>query len=735
MRLTLRTMLAFMDDILEPADARDVGKKIEESEFATTLMHRMRDVTRRLRIGAPKLHGRGLGLDANTVAEYLDNTLPSERVAEFEKVCLESDVHLAEVTAAHQVLALVLGEPAEVETTGKQRMYRLPSDAEALARRDAVTKPSDGADRRRRRRKKKRRQVEVPDYLREPAEPQRRSRRPLVALLALLLIGAAAYGGYVWVENHPDQVAFWRGGDVHADGGGAEIAGTPAANADQADNANQVENGTPGPTANNNNNSGKATAPADAATPQAANESTVDQPEKAQDKSRDESSAPPPSHREGSPEAQTGDAEDSAEPVAPPSDAGARRVPRASDQATNKARPPRADTPNDDDEPAPAGEGAGRLISEHDVLVRLSGKQVRRVPARGTVYVGESLVALPAYRPSIVLPSGMTVQLYGGAQAKVAALDGDGVPEIHLNSGRLVLLSAARPELRVRLRAGDQVGTVTFGQEDAVLAVEVIHRVIDGNDPEQEPAPVLVDLYVVSGEIAWQGEQGESETIRGKAHWPLGRGAPAGGKKAEDLPVWIEENDLTPIERRAAAAVESHLHADKPAGPVLVDLLAHRMQENTILAVQSLALLGEFEPLVPLLNDPTRRRLDNSDIVSLRAAVARGPDSAAQVRQAFESVRGEKQGGELYRMLWGYSPEQLEEGGAAQLIEWLSHEDLDYRVLSFWNLHHITGFSYYYKPENTEAKRRTPVQRWRQKLEAGLIAPKAEPAEPKRPSK
>ena len=97
------------------------------------------------------------------------------------------------------------------------------------------------------------------------------------------------------------------------------------------------------------------------------------------------------------------------------------------------------------------------------------------------------------------------------------------------------------------------------------------------------------------------------------------------------------------------------------------------------------------------------------------------------MRQAFESVRGEKQGDELYRMLWGYSPEQLEEGGAAQLIEWLSHEDLDYRVLSFWNLHHVTGFSYFYKPEDTEAKRRTPVQRWRQKLEAGLIVPKAEP--------
>ena len=125
MRLTLRTLLAYLDDVLEPSQAKEIGEKMQESSFAASLVSRIREVMRRRRLTAPALSGPGSGIDPNTVAEYLDNTLPPESIADVEKICLDSDVHLAEVGACHQVLTLVLGEPVDISPESRERMYGL----------------------------------------------------------------------------------------------------------------------------------------------------------------------------------------------------------------------------------------------------------------------------------------------------------------------------------------------------------------------------------------------------------------------------------------------------------------------------------------------------------------------------------------------------------------------------------------------------------------------------------
>jgi hypothetical protein len=145
-RLTLRTLLAYLDDTLEPHEIKEIGQKVAESDAAQELVARIKQITRRRRLTTPPEAGTGDKFDANTVAEYLDNELSTEQVAELEKTCLESDVHLAEVASCHQILTLVLGEPALVPPTARERMYGLVKGREAIPFRKAHVRPGASAD-------------------------------------------------------------------------------------------------------------------------------------------------------------------------------------------------------------------------------------------------------------------------------------------------------------------------------------------------------------------------------------------------------------------------------------------------------------------------------------------------------------------------------------------------------------------------------------------------------------
>ncbi len=129
MRLTLRTLLAYLDNTLEPADAETLRAKVAESGFAGQLIQRIRASLSNSSLGAPAPDAAGPIEEANIISEYLDSTLPGEQVSEIERACLESSVQLAEAAACHQILTIVLGKSAEVPPELRQRIYALPDNA------------------------------------------------------------------------------------------------------------------------------------------------------------------------------------------------------------------------------------------------------------------------------------------------------------------------------------------------------------------------------------------------------------------------------------------------------------------------------------------------------------------------------------------------------------------------------------------------------------------------------
>ncbi|MBR0238270.1 MAG: hypothetical protein IJQ39_09280 [Thermoguttaceae bacterium] len=126
MKLTLRTLLAYIDNLLPAQDAEEFEALLSKNEAANNLCNRIRSVMTRPELGAPDVLDKGSHLDPNVTAEYLDNVLSSEESPEYERLCINSDRQLSEVSACHQILTVVQIEPAEVDPAWREKVYTAP---------------------------------------------------------------------------------------------------------------------------------------------------------------------------------------------------------------------------------------------------------------------------------------------------------------------------------------------------------------------------------------------------------------------------------------------------------------------------------------------------------------------------------------------------------------------------------------------------------------------------------
>ncbi|HQR09520.1 MAG TPA: hypothetical protein PLN21_22040 [Gemmatales bacterium] len=135
MRLTLRGLLAYLDDRLDPAVAAQVGDYIGEHDKLRHLIDRIKRVIRRRRLSTPEVAERQEMPvhhqdDPNQVAAFLDGRLPEDQEADFEEICLDTDVYLAEVAAVHQIMTFG-NATLKVPPLATQRMVNLVKGPEA----------------------------------------------------------------------------------------------------------------------------------------------------------------------------------------------------------------------------------------------------------------------------------------------------------------------------------------------------------------------------------------------------------------------------------------------------------------------------------------------------------------------------------------------------------------------------------------------------------------------------
>jgi len=734
MRLTLLTLLAYLDDNLEPADAKELEKKIEESKFASDLVHRIRMCTRRLRLDAPKLDGKGMGLDPNTVAEFLDSTLPRDRFPDFEKVCLESDRHLAEVASCHQILTLVVDQPAQVSVELRERMYRIPT----------MPLPETASPQLPEKKKKSKHRRGAGGDGTEPVPPPKSTvlgsesaPPPPPAQLVRSAAGAASdLPGYL----QPSDRALWPlalafavaflvvgAGWVTIGPGGNPIrwlsekfSGTSTvAQSGSSNSRNQGDSGAATGSqgkddgASAGNRAGADGSAANGARPVDTDTATGSKDGEVENNQPSIDNEPPnPDNVPTDGAAKTGE-----KVPTPDSDAVADTDTPSRDPVTDKSRPsePRGIV-------AENGQEVARLLSDDQVLAHVDTMTGlwQRLSRGATILSNERLVVLPTFRPIVSLSNNIQMMLDGDTAFRILGDNDAGDPVVAFEYGRAVFNTAGKSELRVRIMIGEHSGTATIRTVESELALEVQHFLPPAELNDEIGRITIVRRQATSGTIEWVTEEGESILIGKDQVCVAATGQPPRIVAADGIPVWLTRKNLSVIDRRASRELESYLHSEKALTLLLEERTGFRQVEVRSLAARCLASLHEFSPLLREMGDEKQRGYWNVAVESLREAMARSPESAKRLRQAIRSDMREN-APDLLRALRDYDQEQFEQGGARQLIELLDNDSLAVRVLAFETLRRLTGSTHNFNPERQADERRKSVMVWNQRLKEKAI--------------
>ncbi len=748
MRLTLRSMLAYLDDILEPNDVAEIREKVKESEFATGLVHRIRGSVRRLRLSAPKLKGTGLGLNANSVAEYLDNNLEAEKVPDFEKVCLESDVHLAEVASCHQVLTLVLGEPAEVAPETRQRMYRIQPVEEqdrsktlletSTASNTPPPKQVVNSDTPFDAPRLSQRKREAPDYLREKS---RIRWAPLAATIVLAtfvtLLGLRALGefdaahpilGFVFlntVDQQVNQRSVTMESGMNTPNGSALHLAQPSEGTVETRTAPEVSSPT----------STSLHQPLDEPSENHVSRDTpleIDEigalPVGFSNNPSLVGSANPPKNLGETLGNEDPDPVNPAQSVSTESEELANgdteQVPLELLPVNGPTTSEQEETPSNDPTDLITGTNLGKLTTPKDILARwdeVQGVWIR-LAAESGISLNDRVIALPTYQPQLQLNTGAILTIDGGSSLDFPS-GGPAGFVISLQYGRLLLQNNDNGH-EISLRLGNREGNIRFEGEESAVSVEVANVHYPGTDPLDHPASTIVRLQPLQASVAWIETGLAPVTLQSGQQLELINQSMGATKAVDQSPAWLEPNNIHGILKTASIDLETQIDTEQSLSLLLSELAHDRRHEIGALALLGLCHTGEldsFDSMIDAFNNERHKLWWNEYFNAITGALARNAETSENVLLSLQKKRGQD-AQELLRLLQRYSPQQLQDGAATQLVEYLDHEKLIYRVLSFQNLKFVTGKTLSFAPQHRHVRRRPSVQNWRKRLQAGKIA-------------
>lgn len=718
MRLTLRTLLAYLDDVLPPDQAKELGQKLTESNYATALVDRIKEVMRRRRLSAPDLFGKAAGIEPNVVAEYLDNELSPSEIADVEKICLDSDIHLAEVAACHQILTLVLGEPVDVRSETRARMYALGpvAKSDAISVNDLASaismgtgprpKPSftaslssvesESFDR------------TLPDYLKPKTSWRRTGVLALAALIIVGWLGLLLYDPTVrGARVNPQGVAAKDDAAIEADLLKEKAAGDDKTGATEQQNE-------PDEIASNVTIVAKNTKKTELMPD---NELPID------DANRVVAKQPkirPMPNDEPLNSDVVGDA--------PP-----KRV------TPKPAEPP---VPNNLDEPPALLARKVLYVSKEGVLLHFvdAKNDFFAMPRRSEIKPGDRLVCPEPFRADFTI---------GDDECQLALLGGSAVTTLTptdktslgfdvsqglviFETKRLASDDADKAEnkkpLAITISLRGQRHLLELMSDDALCGLEMRRREPTHFEIEPEAPGFTAGLHVTRGTVRWTPPEGKPVTIEGQGFVAVTADSSANIKTSEIgrpsqmvSPEWLEPDPkryASKQKRLYNTTFEKEFDINQALLLSLPAIINSPRPAISELAVKCLSLTDSYQPLIKALLSADHREARLAAITGLRLWLPVDPQNRQLLKAEIARHLLPSEAEAVYRLLWGFNHDDAKNAATSHmLVNWLESEQIAIRELAFWHVQKLTGLKHEYSPINPPGQRRVAVERWNLHLE------------------
>ncbi len=214
-----------------------------------------------------------------------------------------------------------------------------------------------------------------------------------------------------------------------------------------------------------------------------------------------------------------------------------------------------------------AEQRVGRLLTPQEVLLQLDGGkgEWHRAASGASFNIGDQILTLPTFHPTIILASGVSLQLNPETLVEFQGLE-QGIPAIRIHYGRLVMLTVGKADVKIKLTMGDHSGIVTFVDAEATAAAEVRPYRLSGTNPEKTPPQIAITLYGTSGAVQWT-VGGVAQLIKAPARLALTPDPTIAPGGEHEIPKWLGAETNSPLDTRAAQMLNQALDEKRPRHP------------------------------------------------------------------------------------------------------------------------------------------------------------------------